>query len=81
MGHERILMTDVKTVKELVEYAISKKLTYLKVGDVEFTITPDSWQPEPIKYEELPTEELAKTFKQKYEDEKREYLKELFNQK
>lgn len=73
----------LEEIKELTEYIISKKISYIKAGDVEIQTSPESWlstaaEPE-VSLEDVDTDTIARTLKAKTDNEKREYLKELFN--
>ena len=69
--------------KQFVEYARSQKLTFVKVGDVEFGCNSDSFD-EPVlaektAVEDLSVEEVARTLKEKASTEEKHFLNNLFN--
>lgn len=69
--------------KQFVEYARSQKLTFVKIGDVEFGCNSDSFD-EPVTVEETTVEEaspeeLIRTVKEKANKEREKFLRELFN--
>lgn len=70
---------DLKEVKELINFAIEKKVKHFRLEDLEFTLEDSAWQEAPILMETAPVEEVASTLKKRIEDEKRKYLDELFN--
>lgn len=71
---------DIKEVKELINFAIEKKVRHLSYEDVSFTLSEEAFaKDEPSLTDDTPLEEVAATFKKKVEDERSQYLKELFN--
>ena len=72
-------MTDDR-IKMLVEYAISKRISFMRVGDFEFSLREDAGLVEKVEVplEDYSVEDTAKTLKSKIESQEKKYLQELF---
>lgn len=68
-------------LKEFVEYAKSQKMQYLKLGEIEFSFTSESYieeLPPAPAVEEMSDQELVRTVTERVQKDEQKFLQELF---